>query len=368
MALLRLLDPVRRMFTPAPVKPVPPTEPIALQARRLAEAGQYRDAIDLLAPVPAEELDLQTLRDLVSWRNAAFAPETGAPNWPPSVPDLFPGIQGPPEIPVKALTAELLGSAIQHHGCLLVRGLIDAAQTQHLAGLVTRSLDIGTAGLENIDQDSWSPDTHQPPSPAFAPYPLKPSGGDVLSNKGRLFGLTSGGVWMGDAPGALADYLAFLKTHGIVRVIEQYLGERAYLSLGKATLRRVKPDALTAWHQDGRFLGPDIRTVNCWLALSDCGDEAPGLDLFPRREAALVESGIQGAFDWWIVGDGTADEIGRTTPFVTPSFKAGDALLFDQMLLHRTSARKGLTRDRLAIESWFFAGSTFPMKQIPLAL
>jgi hypothetical protein len=346
MALLKLLDPVRRLLAPA--------EPVTARARRLADAGRYRDAIDLLAPVPAEEIDLDTLRDLVRWRNAAFVPEAGRPDWPPRVPDPFPGIQGPPEIQAKALTAEILAGAIQHHGCLLVRGLIDATQTERLAAVVTQALEAGAAGID------------QPASPWFAPYPLK--AGDGMTAGAREFGLTSGAVWTADSPHALAIFLAFLKTHGVVRVIEEYLGERAFLSIGKSTLRRVPPDAYTGWHQDGRFLGADIRTVNCWLALSDCGDDAPGLDLFPKRQADLVESGTKGAFDWWVVGEGVAEEMARTTPIVTPLFKAGDAMLFDQMLLHRTGIRPGLTRERLAIESWFFAGSTFPMQQMPMAL
>lgn len=344
MALLKLLDPVRRLLAPA--------EPVTVRARQLAAAGRHREAIDLLAAVPTDEIDFETLRDLVRWRNAAFAPETGRPDWPPALPDPFPGIQGPPEIAAKALTAEILGGAIQHHGCLLVRGLIDAKQTKRLAEVVARAIDAGGAGAQ--------------PSPWYAPYPLQP--GDGMTEGARKFVTGGGAVWTADSPHALADFLAFLKTHGVVRVIEEYLGERAFLSIGKSTLRRVPPDTTTGWHQDGRFLGADIRTVNCWLALSDCGDDAPGLDLFPVRETAMVESGTEGAFDWWVVGEGVADKLAETTPVVAPLFKAGDALLFDQMLLHRTGARPGLTRERLAIESWFFAGSTFPMKQMPLAL
>ena len=30
------------------------------------------------------------------------------------------------------------------------------------------------------------------------------------------------------------------------------------------------------WHQDGAFLGEGISTLNLWLPLSDCGDDAPG--------------------------------------------------------------------------------------------
>lgn len=348
MALLKLLDPLRRLLTSA--------EPVERRARGLADLGRYREAIDLLAAVPAEEVDFATLRDLVRWRHAAFAPEAGRPDWPPCMPDPFPGNRGLPEIGASALTSAILGGAILHHGCLLVRGLIDPAQTRSLAKVVNQALDAAQASIS----------ADQPDSPWFAPYMLQP--GDGLYEGGRKFVIEGGGVFAADAPRALADYLAFLKTHGVVAMIEEYLGERAYLSIGKSTLRRVPPDTLAGWHQDGRFLGADIRTVNCWLTLSDCGDDAPGLDLFPQRQTHIIETGSKRALDWWVVGDGLAEEMAQTTPSVNPLLKAGDALLFDQMLLHRTGARPGLTRERLAIESWFFAGSTFPMKQMPLAL
>ena len=64
-----------------------------------------------------------------------------------------------------------------------------------------------------------------------------------------------------------------------------------------------------------------------------------------------------------VVGD-----MSKLAGVAAPRFKAGDALLFDQMFLHRTGVRPGMTRERLAIESWFFAGSTFPMEQMPIAL
>ncbi|MEI9987951.1 MAG: phytanoyl-CoA dioxygenase family protein [Aliidongia sp.] len=296
---------------------------------------------------------MPTLRALVQWRNAAFVPQSGRPDWPSSVPDPFPGTEEPPEIRGTELTAELLAGAIQHHGCLLVRGLIDAEQTASLARLVTQAIDTAQA--------SQSGD-----SPWFTPYPLGEH--DGMTPAARKFGTDSGAVWTADSPRALADFIAFLKAHGVVDVIEEYLGERAYLSIGKSTLRRVPPMATTAWHQDGAFLGAEIRTVNCWLTLSDCGDDAAGIDLYPRRLNGLVESGTQGAFAWWAVGDGMVEQMEKTASIVAPRFKAGDALLFDQLFLHRTGARPGLTRERLAIESWFFAGSTFPMQQMPIAL
>ena len=339
-------------WPPEPEK-APSAADLAETARGLAGAGRHRQAIDLLAPLPAE-----TLRDLVLWRRAAFDPQPACSAWPRRYADPFPGVQEPPEIAIAELTATVLGGAIQHHGCLLVRGMIDPEQTAQLSEVVRKAFDTAGAirsGALQADASAW-----------YSPYPLGPD--DGMKETGREFGLTCGGIWTADSPRALSDFIAFLKAHGITEVIEEYLGERAFLSLGKSTLRIVPPTTSTNWHQDGAFLGPDIRTVNVWLSLSDCGDDAPGLDLFPRRLEQLAETGTKGAFASWTVGDGVLEEMTKTVPVVTPRFKAGDAMLFDQLFLHRTGVRPGMTRERLAIESWFFAGATVPMKQIPLAL
>ena len=36
------------------------------------------------------------------------------------------------------------------------------------------------------------------------------------------------------------------------------------------------------------------------------------------------------------------------------------------MTLHRTGVSPGMTRTRYAIESWFFAPSTYPQDQVPI--
>ncbi len=42
---------------------------------------------------------------------------------------------------------------------------------------------------------------------------------------------------------------------------------------------------------------------------------------------------------------------------VRPHFAAGDALFFDHLSLHRTGHAPGQSRNRHALESWFYAGS-----------
>jgi ectoine hydroxylase-related dioxygenase (phytanoyl-CoA dioxygenase family) len=154
---------------------------------------------------------------------------------------------------------------------------------------------------------------------------------------------------------------------GIGDVLTTYLGERPVLSVKKTSLRwaTAGTDAIW-WHQDGRFLGRDIRAVNVWIALSHCGVDAPSLDFVARRMDRIVETGTEGARHGWSVSDDVAARAASDATVVRPVFAPGDALLFDQLLLHRTGVSPTMTRDRLAVEAWCFAPSTFPAEQIPI--
>jgi hypothetical protein len=109
------------------------------------------------------------------------------------------------------------------------------------------------------------------------------------------------------------------------------------------------------FHLDGAFMGADVKTLNIWLALSECGENAPGLDVVPRRIDSVVTH--DDALTDWTVTDGVAQGCARS---VSPVFRPGDALLFDHLMLHRTGLRPGMTEDRYAIETWFGALSAYP--------
>jgi hypothetical protein len=49
-----------------------------------------------------------------------------------------------------------------------------------------------------------------------------------------------------------------------------------------------------------------------------------------------------------------------------PHFEPGDALLFDELFVHCTGMRTGLTGQREALETWLFTPSTFPPDYVPL--
>jgi hypothetical protein len=79
---------------------------------------------------------------------------------------------------------------------------------------------------------------------------------------------------------------------------------------------------------------------------------------------------------WWIAGSTncsptgngasaawgvTPEDAARAGAVVTarPIFEAGDALIFDHMCLHGTATDNHMTKGRYAIETWFFAPSTY---------
>ena len=111
----------------------------------------------------------------------------------------------------------------------------------------------------------------------------------------------------------------------------------------------------------------DVRALNIWLSLSHCGDDAPGLDLVPRRLDHIVPTGTEGAIFDWSVAPAMAEEAAGESGIVRPIFEPGDVLMFDELCLHSTALDPAMTKTRYAVESWFFGPSAFPVDYVPLA-
>ena len=326
-------------------------------AEALANEGSYHHAVLYGLAANRGQRDAMLEYRLVEWRRLAFDPKgsyRGRPDWPPAVVDHFAGVRGQPEIAAKDLTSELLTSAIVHHGGLIVRGLIPADEAARLADGIDRATAACQAHMAGAPLEQTLP--------WYAPLPLD---FDPSLDIGRSMGRQNGSIWAVDSPRMLFDLIELYDRCGIVRLLSEHLGERPVLSVAKFTLRHIPPTIGSDWHQDGAFLGGDIRAVNLWLSLSHCGDDAPGLDIVGRRIPYVVETGTHGAAFDWSVGPERAVIEAQGAPIVTPIFEAGDAMLFDHLLLHRTGVRPGMTKDRRAVESWFFAPSTYPVDRGP---
>jgi hypothetical protein len=270
---------------------------------------------------------------------------------------LFAEVDGIPEITPPELSADALRSGILGHGALIVRGLVPPERVTNLIDDIDRAFVARDAYFDErapaIDTEPW-----------YAPF--EPESGTVSIGPIRKWIREGGGVLTVESPRSMFDVLDTFDAVGLAEPLTGYLGERPVLSAKKCTLRRVPLDITADWHQDGAFLGQGIRVVNVWIALTHCGDNAPGLDIIGGRLDTLVPTGTEGAWFDWSVGDSVARSMGRGLPVVRPIFEPGDAILFDEMNLHRTAITPDMTQERYAIESWFFAPSHFPDTQIPL--
>ena len=330
------------------------------RAEQLVAERRVLDAVEVLRLANREAADPMVERRLAQLRYAAF-PQLEARSafatWPPPMADL--DTDGPPHIPQIArdeLDAGVVRRHLLSHGSVRVRGLLDGDQIRAFISGIDTALGVRGDGVEaamsrHKDQ-SW-----------FSALPLPRPEAQSL---GRHWVAGSGGVLAADSPRLLFRLLETYAELGLHRVVSEYLGERPVLSANKCTLRRVPVTSNTDWHQDGAFLGRGIRALNVWVALTDCGVDAPGMDLLPRRLDDIVETGTGGAIFDWAVGPAVVERLAVDAPVVRPEFKAGDALLFDDLFLHRTAIDAAMTQTRYAIESWFFAPTSYPAGQVPL--
>lgn len=159
------------------------------------------------------------------------------------------------------------------------------------------------------------------------------------------------------APDAAA-VLQALQRSPVAAHVEAVLGPAPPCNLDQSWVRHGRPPH--GWHQDGalrfdfiaqagRPLRDDdlLRMLTCWIALTPCGADAPGLEWVdapqPRllRPAELQPEAVAARHD--------------AALFRRPVLQPGDALVFDGRVLHRTHWAPAMTRARTSIELRFFA-------------
>ena len=318
---------------------------------RSRRVGRYDEAISSLQALNRVRPDRSIEVRLVELRSEAFlrgATPPTRPVWPEAVADLFPG-SVIPEINGREVTVDHVRSAIWNHGSLIVRGLVDPQRVAELVGDIDAALagyDAESAGTASDETSRW-----------YRPI-ARDRMSDLEQKRFRGAVITRGSVLTVDSPRSLFDLIETFDETRLTSILHDYFGERPLLLARKCTLRRISPNGQNGgWHQDGAFMGAGIRSINVWIALTHCGDTAPGLDIVGRRLNEIVQTG-KGAFAAWATDPEAAERVASGS-VVRPIFEPGDAMLFDHMNLHRTANDADMRHERHAIETWLFAPLTY---------
>ena len=324
-------------------------------------AESYEDLraeLDRLTEQNRAQPDRDTERRLLALRHLAGIRmvEEAEPDPRHTEPDFDPLPEGNghlPELSPHDLTPGLVRAGILRDGCVLVRGLVERDEALRFAEGIERSF----AERDRLGEGGSPAEGYYE---EFAPDPR-------FEVEVRPWVQAGGGVLAADAPTLAFEMHELFARAGLRELVAGYLGEPAMTSVHKTTLRKAEPSVAGAWHQDGAFMG-DVRALNLWLSLSRCGDEAPGLDIVPRRLDQIVATGTEGTTVGFAVSQEMAERAAGEVSIVRPIFEPGDALLFDDLFLHQTGSDPSMPKPRYAIENWFFGGSAFPADYAPLAV
>jgi Phytanoyl-CoA dioxygenase (PhyH) len=308
--------------------------------------------------------DHHELARLIRLRHSAFADvdQTSSAHRPIDVPPGKPNdasVVDRLELAIESNSFDALRKQIATYGCALVPQALHHDEIVELRSGIDRTFEAFDAFTDREPSQWFSPfdpNTHRQQAAQAGDFDSK-----------RRFNRAGGGIWASDSPAMLASLLDVYERNGVIDLITEFFGERPAISMNKCTLRRLEPGATTGdWHQDGAFMGgQDIRSLNVWLALTDCGANAPGLDIVPTR-LPLAETGTAGAWFDWSVSPVEVDRIRGDVPVLRPDFRAGDLFMFDHRFLHRTAEATSQAFPRYAIETWFFPPTDYPEKQVPI--
>ena len=167
-----------------------------------------------------------------------------------------------------------------------------------------------------------------------------------------------------DSPTLSFEMLELFESAGVPPLVAGYLGEPALISVQKTTLRKAEPSVPGAWHQDGAFMG-EVRSLNLWLALSRCGDVAPGLDIVPRRLDEFAPTGTDEAMLSYQVSQRRPRPPPGACRSSGPSSSRATRSSSTRCACTRPASDPSMPNPRFAIENWFFGGLGVPARVLP---
>ncbi len=175
-------------------------------------------------------------------------------------------------------------------------------------------------------------------------------------------------------PGNKPDIWSLVAHSPLREVILQVMGEGVCVNLTQVPVRKQYAPgnahvlhSPNQWHQDGALgvtfgdlpenNSPYLDTpltdlLTCWVPLTDCGVDRPGLEFITAPLTQLLH--------YQFLTPAALGNLFNPDQFWVPQAKVGDALVFLPGTLHRTAVYPAMTGDRLSIELRLFRGDRIP--------
>jgi hypothetical protein len=338
---------------------------VEVDADRLIAEGHRLEAIDMLMDANRRHPDPEIETRLVQLRHDAYQDLVGVEGratWPPDYDDPFPGRKGLIEVDASELDAELIGGALRHHSCLMVRGLLDQQAIDRLTDDMDEAI---TRHDEWQSRAKESPGEPPPePSPWFRFFEPNPEYEVTKLDISRR--TVTGRVAAADSPRTLFDVIDGVGRSGLLDHAADYLGTRPVLPANKVAMGKVAPGTRLGWHQETKVFGEAVRAFNTWIAVQPCGrGDAPGLNFYAEKLPGLIPGEERTPGSYMLTPESVASYGWASEP-VCPPFEAGDALLFDEWLMHRTEFAPKVPHERYSFEFWMFAADGIAANRGPL--
>jgi len=279
-----------------------------------------------------------------------------------------------PEIEASDFNIEFLKKSVCENGCLIVRNFFNTSDINTMKAFVDHSFTVNgnLDGFLNkylskqIDLEPVLEKTREvikKRREVNPTYTNKAKSGAKLT---KAMG-NSQSFLTAQTPILAEKLLHLFERKQLKSLLKDYFGNEPCVSVYKWVLRKSEPPRNPLdFHQDGAFMGEEVSSLNCWIPLSDCGTgfDVHGLDIVPVRFLKAFQKG-SGGMAWTISTDAVVDEYTQNA-IVTPTFRKGDLLFFDHLLVHRSQSLPECSQRRYAIETWFFDAVNFPKNQIPI--